>query len=180
MKIRDVAIQGLKIIEPNIFSDERGNFFEAYNQQNFINAGITDHFIQDNQSVSNKNVLRGLHFQTGNFAQAKLVRVIRGTVLDVAVDLRSNSPTFGQHFSLELSEFNNLMFYIPIGFAHGFVALEDKTIFEYKCSALYNKQSEGGIHWQDPILNINWEIKNPIISNKDAILPTFNANAFYF
>jgi len=180
MKFRSVEISGLKIIEPDIFSDERGVFFESFNQEKFVKAGILDNFIQDNQSLSNKNVLRGLHFQTGEFAQAKLVRVIKGRVLDIAVDLRTSSATFGQYFSIELSESNNLMFYIPVGFAHGFVALEDQTIFVYKCSALYNKSSEGGIIWNDQNLNINWGVKSPIISNKDEVLPAFNAKECYF
>ncbi len=131
MKFIDVSIKGLKIIEPAVFKDERGAFFESYNQEKFINAGITDNFIQDNQSVSQKGVLRGLHFQTGKFSQAKLVRVIKGSVIDVAVDLRKNSKTFGQHFAIELNEANNLMFYIPEGFAHGFIALEIKL---YLCT----------------------------------------------
>lgn len=180
MIINDVFISGLKVIEPQIFADERGVFFEAYSKEKFLNSGISDNFIQDNQSVSNKNVLRGLHFQSGSFAQAKLVRVIRGAALDIAVDLRKNSSTFGKHFSIELNENNNLIFYIPVGFAHGFVALQDNTVFEYKCSALYNKPSEGGILWNDPILNIDWGVKNPILSGKDIILPAFNPKEYYF
>jgi dTDP-4-dehydrorhamnose 3,5-epimerase len=126
MKFTDVFIKGLKIIEPAIYNDGRGAFFESYNQEKFVNAGIADNFIQDNQSLSQKGVLRGLHFQTGKYSQAKLVRVIKGSVIDVAVDLRANSETYGKHFSIELNETNNLMFYIPVGFAHGFIALDDQ------------------------------------------------------
>ena len=180
MKFIDVSIKGLKIIEPAVFKDERGAFFESYNQEKFINAGITDNFIQDNQSVSQKGVLRGLHFQTGKFSQAKLVRVIKGSVIDVAVDLRKNSKTFGQHFTIELNEANNLMFYIPEGFAHGFIALEDQTIFVYKCTALYNKEAEGGIIWNDATLNINWGDNKPVISLKDGLLPAFDAEKYIF
>jgi dTDP-4-dehydrorhamnose 3,5-epimerase len=180
MIISEVSINGLKIIEPKVIKDERGVFFESYNQAQLIKEGIADNFLQDNQSVSNKGVLRGLHFQRGNYAQAKLVRVIKGSVLDIAVDLRKDSETFGKHFSIELNDRNNLMFYIPVGFAHGFIALEDNTIFVYKCSAFYNKESEGGIIWNDPTLAINWGAILPIISEKDALLPTFNAEMYFF
>jgi len=180
MIISEVSINGLKIIEPKVIKDERGVFFESYNQAQLLKEGIADNFLQDNQSVSNKGVLRGLHFQRGNYAQAKLVRVIKGSVLDIAVDLRKDSETFGKHFSIELNDRNNLMFYIPLGFAHGFIALEDNTIFVYKCSALYNKESEGGIIWNDPTLAINWGAILPIISEKDALLPTFNAEMYFF
>lgn len=180
MKITEVNINGLKIIEPIIFEDERGLFFESYNQEKFVKAGITENFVQDNQSISNKGVLRGLHYQNGSHAQAKLVRVIKGSVLDIAVDLRKNSSTFGKHFALELSDKNNLMFFIPVGFAHGFIALEDQTTFFYKCSALYNKQSEAGIIWNDTNLNINWGDIKPIISEKDALLPAFNEANYFF
>lgn len=180
MIISEVSINGLKIIEPKVIKDERGVFFESYNQAQLLKEGIADNFLQDNQSVSNKGVLRGLHFQRGNYAQAKLVRVIKGSVLDIAVDLRKDSETFGKHFSIELNDRNNLMFYIPVGFAHGFIALEDNTIFVYKCSALYNKESEGGIIWNDPTLAINWGSTLPIISEKDALLPIFNHEMYFF
>jgi dTDP-4-dehydrorhamnose 3,5-epimerase len=172
MEITEVFIKGLKIIKPAIF--------ESYNAEKFIKSGITENFVQDNQSLSHKGVLRGLHFQTGEFAQAKLVRVIKGSVIDVAVDLRKNSPTFGKHYSLELNDKNNLMFSIPVGFAHGFIALEDQTIFVYKCSAVYNKQAEGGIIWNDSTLNIDWRYTKPIVSEKDAILPAFNSEMYFF
>ena len=142
--------------------------------------GISDNFVQDNQSYSHKGILRGLHFQTGMFSQAKLVRVIKGSVIDVAVDLRRNSATYGKHFSIELNDKNNLMFYIPLGFAHGFIALEDHTIFVYKCTAPYNKQSEGGIIWNDSTLAINWGGVNPIISPKDGLLPAFDPKKCFF
>ena len=180
MKFTDVFIKGLKIIEPAIYNDGRGAFFESYNQEKFVNAGIADSFIQDNQSLSQKGVLRGLHFQTGKFSQAKLVRVIKGSVIDVAVDLRANSETYGKHFSIELNETNNLMFYIPVGFAHGFIALDDQTVFVYKCTSLYNKEAEGGIIWNDTSLGINWGGLNPIISQKDALLPTFDNTKHFF
>jgi len=167
MKIIETPLKGLYIIEPKVFKDERGYFYESYNQKMFQNAGITDIFVQDNQSLSQKNVIRGLHFQSPPYAQAKLVRVIRGAVLDVVVDIRKNSPTYGKHYAIELSEENFLMLYIPIGFAHGFATLEDNTIFAYKCSNFYNKESEDTILWNDPDLNINWNIQNPILSEKD-------------
>lgn len=167
MKIIETPLTGLYIIEPKVFKDERGYFYESYNQQTFSDAGIKDVFVQDNQSLSQKNVVRGLHFQHPPFAQAKLVRVIKGAVLDIVVDIRKNSPTYGQNFSIELTEDNFLMLYIPAGFAHGFATLTDNTIFAYKCSAFYNKASEDTILWNDPDLNIQWNVKNPIISEKD-------------
>jgi dTDP-4-dehydrorhamnose 3,5-epimerase len=167
MKIIETPLKGLYVIEPKVFKDERGYFYESYNQKIFQNAGITDIFVQDNQSLSQKNVVRGLHFQSPPFAQAKLVRVIKGAVLDVVVDIRKNSPTYGKHYAVELTEENFLMLYIPVGFAHGFATLEDNTIFAYKCSNFYNKESEDTILWNDPDLNINWNFKNPILSEKD-------------
>jgi dTDP-4-dehydrorhamnose 3,5-epimerase len=160
-------ISGLTLLHPNVYNDERGYFFESYNFETCKNLGIEDVFVQDNQSCSKKNVIRGLHFQVPPFAQAKLVRVIKGAVLDVVVDIRKESPTYGQHFSVVLSEENQLQFYIPVGFAHGFAALEDHTVFAYKCSNLYNKDSERSILFNDKDLNINWNIENPIITDKD-------------
>ena len=136
--------------------------------------GLNSNFVQDNESKSQKNVLRGLHFQKPPFAQAKLVRVIKGAVLDVAVDIRKDSPTYGEWESVELTEENKLMYWIPAGFAHGFLTLKDDTIFSYKCTNVYNKESEGSIKWDDSILNINWNIQNPIISEKDKKSPSFN------
>jgi dTDP-4-dehydrorhamnose 3,5-epimerase len=167
MKIIETPLKGLYVIKPKVFKDERGYFYESYNQKMFQNAGITDIFVQDNQSFSQKNVVRGLHFQSPPFAQAKLVRVIKGAVLDVVVDIRKNSPTYGKHYAIELTEENFLMLYVPVGFAHGFATLEDNTIFAYKCSNFYNKESENTILWNDPDLNINWNFKNPILSEKD-------------
>ena len=165
--INPSQISGLKILHPSIFNDDRGYFFESYNHEIFKNLGIEDIFVQDNQSYSKKNVIRGLHLQVPPFAQAKLVRVIKGAVLDVAIDLRKESPTYGQHFSVVLSEENQLQFYIPVGFAHGFAALEDDTIFTYKCSNIYHKDSERSILFNDKDLNINWNIHNPIVAPKD-------------
>ncbi|HPQ08875.1 MAG TPA: dTDP-4-dehydrorhamnose 3,5-epimerase [Bacteroidia bacterium] len=167
MKIIETPLKGLYVIEPKVFKDERGYFYESYNQKMFQNAGITDIFVQDNQSLSQKNVVRGLHFQSPPYAQAKLVRVIKGAVLDVVVDIRKNSQTYGKHYAIELTEENFLMLYVPVGFAHGFATLEDNTIFAYKCSNFYNKESEDTILWNDPDLNINWNVQNPVLSEKD-------------
>ena len=167
MKITKTNIDGLIVIEPEIYKDNRGSFLESWNVKNFQEIGIMDHFVQDNQSSSSKGTLRGLHFQNPPYTQAKLVRVIIGSVLDVAVDLRSKSLTYGKHCSIVLSDKNSKSFYIPKGFAHGFVALEDDTIFLYKCSDMYNKESEGCIMWNDNDLGIDWNVSNPIISLKD-------------
>ncbi len=167
MKIIKTKIEGLLIIEPRIFEDERGCFFESWSKAAFKNAGLDIDFVQDNQSCSSKGVVRGLHFQNPPFAQGKLVRVIQGAVLDVAVDIRKNSPTYGKYVSVILSGENKTMFWIPPGFAHGFSTLEDNTMFSYKCSGIYNKESEGSLMWNDTDLNIDWQIKNPIISEKD-------------
>lgn len=167
MEIIETHIKDLLIIKPKIFADARGYFFESYNEAVFKKHGININFIQDNQSLSHSGVLRGLHFQAPPFAQGKLVRVITGAVLDIAVDIRKNSPTYGQHVALELNEEEKTMFFIPPGFAHGFLTLRDNTIFSYKCTELYNKASEGTVLWNDPDLNINWNISNPILSEKD-------------
>ena len=167
MNITKNDIEGLIIIEPQIFKDSRGAFFESWNAKKFKQLGINEDFVQDNQSVSSKGVLRGLHFQNPPYAQAKLVRVIKGSVLDVAVDLRKNSPTYGMHVSVILSEQNNKSFFIPKGFAHGFLSLEDNTVFSYKCSGYYNKESEGSLLWNDEDLKIDWQIDNPLVSEKD-------------
>jgi len=173
MKTIPVPISGLKLLQPNIFIDDRGYFFESYNYETFQTLGIKDVFVQDNQSYSKKNVIRGLHFQTPPFAQAKLVRVIKGSVLDVAVDIRKNSPTFGKHCPVLLSEENQLQFYIPVGFAHGFVALQDDTIFAYKCSNIYHKDSERSLLFYDTVLNINWGVDNPVATEKDLQAVSF-------
>jgi dTDP-4-dehydrorhamnose 3,5-epimerase len=174
MKIIDTKIPDLKIIESSVFSDDRGYFFESYSYEKLKNLGIDKVFVQDNESKSQKGVLRGLHFQNPPFAQAKLVRVVKGAVLDVAVDIRKKSPTYGQHVCVELSEQNKRMFYVPEGFAHGFLVLEDDTIFSYKCSQYYHKESEGSLLWNDEILNINWGINTPILSEKDKIASEFS------
>ena len=174
MKFTPTALEGCFIITPRIFNDDRGYFFESYNAQKF-NEGIGSEitFVQDNQSFSTKGVLRGLHFQKGEYAQSKLVRVTRGEVLDVAVDLRKQSPTFGQSFSIVLSEENNQQFFIPRGFAHGFIVLSDIAVFQYKCDNYYNKASEGGLHYADPELNIDWGLPfdELLVSDKDKELP---------
>lgn len=169
MEFRESYIQGLFEITPKVFGDERGYFVETYNEKAFKDHGLNLRFVQDNQSFSVKGVLRGLHFQRPPFAQGKLVRVITGRVLDVAVDLRKDSPTFGKYDTFVLDAKRCNMAYIPEGFAHGFVALED-SVFAYKCTSLYHKESEGGVNWADPTLNIDWGVKNPIVSEKDRAL----------
>lgn len=149
-------IEGLRIIKPRIFGDERGYFYESYSAKVYAEAGITDLFIQDNQSFSRKGVLRGLHFQAPPFAQSKLVRVTSGLVYDVAVDLRLDSPTFGQYYGLELSASNHLQFYIPSGFAHGYLVLSETAIFQYKCNQYYQPSAEGGIRYDDQEICISW------------------------
>jgi dTDP-4-dehydrorhamnose 3,5-epimerase len=177
MNIQSTPLEGCIIIEPKIFGDERGYFFESFNQKTF-NAltGQNSVFVQDNQSYSAKGVLRGLHLQKGGSAQAKLVRVVKGEVLDVAVDLRTDSKTYGQHFSIRLSDRNNLQFFVPRGFAHGFVVLSDDAIFQYKCDNYYDKAAEGGIYYADPDLKIDWVLPQDqlIISAKDMQLPPLN------
>lgn len=167
MELLKTQIEGLLILKPQVFIDSRGYFYESYNENRFRTLGIMEKFVQDNQSVSQKGVIRGLHYQKPPFAQVKLVRVIKGSALDVAVDIRKNSPTYGQYFSILLTGENNVQFYIPAGFAHGFATLEDDTIFTYKCSNFYNKNSEGSIIYNDPILNIDWQINRPIVNDKD-------------
>jgi dTDP-4-dehydrorhamnose 3,5-epimerase len=164
-------IQGLIEFTPRVFRDERGFFLETFSQKWFEPFGIQPNFVQDNQSVSKKGVLRGLHFQKQPHAQGKLVRVTSGKALDVAVDIRKNSPTYGQHISCILDAEKNNLFWIPTGFAHGFVALEDNTTFLYKCTDYYAPQTEGGILWNAPALNIDWGIELPLVSSKDEVLP---------
>ena len=174
MRFEQLEIPDLVLIHPRVFDDPRGYFFESFNKNTFKEAGITEEFVQDNQSLSQPGVLRGLHFQIGEFAQSKLVRVIKGAVLDVAVDIRNDSPTYGRHFAVELNERNKLMLYMPVGFAHGFLTLEENTIFSYKCGNVYNKASERGIMWNDPKLNIKWDINTPILSEKDTCNEEFD------
>ena len=176
MNFEKTEIEGLTIITPDLFKDDRGIFMETFHRDVFEKNGLPTHFAQDNLSVSKKHVLRGLHFQKPPYAQGKLVNVVRGAALDVAVDLRKNSPTFGKWKSVLLTEDNGLIFWIPEGFAHGFVALEDNTVFQYKCTNIYCKESEGSIRWNDPDLNIDWGVSNPILSEKDALAPLFKNN----
>ncbi len=173
MTVSDCSLLDVKIITPAVYSDERGVFFESFSKTKFQNLGLPWDFEQDNQSFSTKGVLRGLHFQIGEFAQGKLVRVISGRVLDVAVDIRKNSPTLGKWEFFDLNGLDNEMVYIPEGFAHGFLALED-SVFSYKCTKGYNKDSESGIIWNDPALAIEWPEMDYIISEKDLELPRFH------
>lgn len=177
MKLHTTPLKDCFIIELPVYTDNRGNFIETFHKEKFYQVtGLSIDFVQDNQSVSKYGVLRGLHFQEGNAAQAKLVRVIQGEVLDVVVDLRQDSPSFGQHFSTRLSAENNKQIFIPRGFAHGFVSLAENTIFTYKCDNFYNAQAEAGIHYADATLNIDWLLPKEelIISDKDKILTSFN------
>jgi dTDP-4-dehydrorhamnose 3,5-epimerase len=167
MELVNTGIEGLWLIKPKVFADARGYFFESYNKDLFTQNGLNLNFVQDNQSLSHKGVLRGLHFQNPPFAQGKLVRVITGAVYDVAVDIRKNSPTYGKSFGAELTEENKMMMYIPEGFAHGFLTLKDNTIFSYKCTNFYNKASEDSIKWNDPTVGIKWNVENPLLSEKD-------------
>lgn len=172
---------GLKIITPKIFKDSRGYFFETHKASAFKEFGLEDNFIQTNQSFSHQNVVRGLHFQIGKSAQAKLVRCLRGEIYDVAVDLRKSSPTFGKFCGIHLSAENNVMFYIPIGFAHGFSTLSESAEVSYNVSGCeYDQKSESGIKFDDPDLAIDWKVKNPIVSDKDQILPFLNDQKNFF
>ena len=177
MKVTETNIEGLLIIEPSVFNDGRGYFYESYNKIKFKEAGITVDFVQDNQSFSHKGATRGLHAQAHPFAQGKLVRVISGRVLDVAVDIRKGSATYGKHVSVELSGDNKLQLWIPAGFLHGFSTLEDNTIFTYKVNNYYDKASEIGVLWNDPTLGIDWGIApgDVLLSPKDELLPDFNS-----
>jgi dTDP-4-dehydrorhamnose 3,5-epimerase len=176
MNLETTFIKDLVLISPTVFEDERGYFFEAYNQAQFNANGINYPFIQDNQSFSKRGVIRGLHLQINPFAQAKLVRVLEGEILDVAVDLRKNSPTYGQHFSVVLSADNKKQLMVPHGFAHGFSVLSGTASVMYKVDQLYHKESERGIRYDDPTLAIDWQLdpKEVIVSEKDLILPSFN------
>lgn len=174
MEITKTPLADCIILKPNVYEDARGFFMESFNEQSFNKAtGLDIHFVQDNQSFSSYGVLRGLHFQMGEHAQAKLVRVLKGEVLDVVVDLRPASPTYGQHYSIRLSAENKLQFFVPRGFAHGFVVLSETAEFFYKCDNYYNKASEGGLHYADPTLNLDWQMpaEQLLVSDKDAVLP---------
>ncbi|WP_046755324.1 dTDP-4-dehydrorhamnose 3,5-epimerase [Kordia jejudonensis] len=174
MNIVHTPLAGCFVIESQVFGDARGSFMESYNKEKFP---VDVHFVQDNQSISQKGVLRGLHFQKGEHAQAKLVRVIRGEVLDVAVDIRPNSETFGQHFSIVLNDKNNKQLFVPRGFAHGFAVLKDDTIFAYKCDNFWNKEAESGIMYNDLDIAIDWMLSEDeiLLSDKDKILPTLKS-----
>ena len=173
MRVIKTDIEGLAVIEPSVFSDARGYFFEAFNQKVFNAEVAPVEFVQDNESKSSYGVVRGLHFQRPPYAQAKLVRVVKGRVLDVAVDLRDGSPTYGKHFSVELSDENHRMLFIPRGFAHGFSVLSEEVVFQYKCDNYYHPESEGAIAWNDPDLGIDWGIPEDkvVLSAKDAKNP---------
>ena len=178
MEIITTPLEGCFVIKPAVFTDPRGYFFESFNEQRFNEkSGLDVRFVQDNQSFSSYGVLRGLHFQTGEAAQAKLVRVLKGEVLDVAVDIRKGSATYGQWHSVLLSEENKLQFYIPRGFAHGFVVLSEQAEFFYKCDNYYSKAAEGGLHYADPELNIDWQVpaESLLVSEKDEVLPYLNS-----
>lgn len=179
MNILATPIQDLLIIEPKVWKDNRGYFYESFSQSAFEQAGIIANFVQDNQSFSQKGTLRGLHAQANPFAQGKLVRVIQGRVVDVAVDIRKNSTTYGQHFTVELSGENHRQLWVPPGFLHGFLTLEDHTIFTYKVTNYYNKASEIGVMWNDPTLNIDWaaylDPSEFLLSDKDLVLSNFDS-----
>lgn len=168
MLIEQTPLEGVMVFTPRIFSDDRGAFFESFHHRKFEEAiGRSVAFVQDNESVSHKDVLRGLHFQSPPMAQGKLVRVVKGAVLDVAVDLRASSPTYGRHFKIELSGENKKQLWIPEGFAHGFLSLEPDTVFVYKCTNYYAPETEATLRWDDPDLAIDWGTQSPVISEKD-------------
>lgn len=182
MNVIETSIKGVYIIEPRVFEDERGYFFESYNQKEFDEKVGPVRFVQDNESKSSYGVLRGLHFQKGEHSQSKLVRVVEGRVLDVAVDIRKGSPTFGQHVAVELTADNHRMFFIPRGFAHGFSVLSEVAVFQYKCDNLYCPASEGAIAWNDPSLDIDWQIPDGdiILSQKDRHHPLLKDASYLF
>ena len=174
MEVKKTKISGVFLIKPQVFKDNRGHFFESFNSKKFNEStGLDVQFVQDNQSLSSKNVLRGLHFQHPPFSQAKLVSVIKGEVLDVVVDIRKESDTFGEYLAENLNEENHHQLFIPEGMAHGFLTLKDDTIFSYKCSNYYDQGSEDGIIWNDSNLKIDWKIKNPLVSEKDQLAQNF-------
>lgn len=173
MEVIQPPLQGLLLIKTNKFQDTRGYFSETFQQERYKSLGIKDAFVQDNISFSKQNVVRGLHYQKPPFAQGKLVYVLRGKVLDVVVDVRKKSLTFGKHFAVELSEANSMQLWIPEGFAHGFAVLSNEAIFAYKCTNYYDKNSEEGIRYNDPELAIDWGVSEPIVSEKDLQLPLF-------
>ncbi len=173
MTIETTPINDLVVLHPTVFEDSRGYFFEAYNQNQLAQIGIAIDFVQDNQSFSKRGTLRGLHYQNPPYAQTKLVRVLQGEIIDVAVDIRKDSPTYGQHYAIRLSAENKKQLLIPHGFAHGFSVISETAVVLYKCDQFYNKASEGGIRFDDPSLNIDWgmDLKDAIVSDKDLVLP---------
>jgi len=182
MNIEETFIKDLVVVEPTVFGDERGYFFEAYSKTKFNDLGINIDFVQDNQSFSKKGTLRGLHYQNPPYAQTKLVRVLEGEIIDVAVDLRKDSPTYGKHFGIKLTAENKRQLLVPQGFAHGFSVLSETAVVMYKCDQFYNKESEGGIKFDDPSLNIDWgmNLVDAIVSEKDQILPFIeNCNSLF-
>ena len=174
MKITESRIKEVKLLEPRVFEDDRGYFFESYRENLLQEAGISGAFVQDNVSKSFQGTVRGLHYQIKN-PQAKLVSCLKGTILDVAVDIRRNSSTFGNYVAFKLSEENHRMLYVPIGFAHGFSVLSEEAIVSYKCTDYYNPDGERGIRWDDPLIRINWDVSRPILSEKDRKLPLFSS-----
>jgi dTDP-4-dehydrorhamnose 3,5-epimerase len=177
MNVETTFIQDLVVLTPDVFEDSRGYFFEGYNKNKMRSLGIDIEFVQDNQSFSQRGTLRGLHYQNPPYAQTKLVRVLQGEIMDVAVDLRKDSPTYGQHFAIRLSAENKKQLLVPQGFAHGFSVLSETAVVLYKCDQFYNKASEGGIRFDDPTLAIDWgmDLKEAIVSDKDVVLPSFEA-----
>lgn len=182
MEVLKTKIEGPMIIEPRIFADSRGYFFESFSQREFDEKVCRTVFVQDNESKSSYGVLRGLHFQKPPYTQSKLVRVVKGAVLDVAVDIRKGSPTFGQHIAVELTENNHRQFFVPRGFAHGFAVLSEEVVFQYKCDNFYAPQSEGAIAWNDPDLNIDWHIPEDkiVLSEKDNMHPVLKDAEWLF
>ena len=182
MKVINTAIEDVVIIEPDVFGDARGYFFESYSQKKFDEQVRPVKFVQDNESKSKYGVLRGLHYQKGKDAQSKLVRVVKGRVLDVAVDIRKGSPTFGQYVAVELTEDNHRQLFVPRGFAHGFSVLSEEAIFQYKCDNLYAPQSEGAIAWNDPVIGIDWQLpaEDVLLSAKDATHPMLKDSEYLF
>ena len=182
MKVVETGFEGLFVLEPRVFADERGYFFESFNSQTFKNNGLDFEWVQDNQSQSKYGVVRGLHFQKPPYAQTKLIRVLKGEILDVVVDLRHDKPTYGKSFSIVLSSQNHLQLLIPKGFAHGFSVLSEEADVMYKCDALYNKESESGILFNDPKLGIDWQVEQDkmVVSDKDLVLSAFDAQHILF
>ena len=180
MTFKPLQLEGLVLIEPKILTDSRGYFFESWHEKRFADNGLNLSFVQDNESCSAKNVLRGFHFQISPFDQGKLVRVIKGAVMDVIVDVRKNSATYGKHLKVLLDDKERKMLWIPSGFAHGFLSLEENSVFVYKCTNVYDKASEKGILWNDPDLNIDWGITHPLVSEKDMELPRLKDLPAYF